>query len=245
MRVTNSGSIPITLTNLNITASDSGNDPAGLSSVRVYIDTNNNGQLDGGDSFQGTGNYSSDDGTISFTINNSVLAGGSVNYLVVDNFSTTAPDGRYVANINTGGISGTSADGPINVMGLPVSGAVITIAHATATFTSTAIPTATATPTQTASPQISTVLVYPNPSDGKRPVRLGIPGRTANSIITVQIFTTAFRLVQQKEFSQVPLGTDIQIELIDKTGKPLASGLYYVVVRVNDNRMVGKLLLLR
>jgi hypothetical protein len=63
--------------------------------------------------------------------------------------------------------------------------------------------------------------------------------------VTVQIFTVAFRLVQQQVFDQVPAGTDVSIELKDKSGKPLASGLYYVVVTVDGNRMIGKLVILR
>jgi len=60
------------------------------------------------------------------------------------------------------------------------------------------------------------------------------PGRTSTSTVIVQIFTTAFRLVQQQEFKQIPLGTDLPpVNLVDKSGKPLASGLYYVVVTVD------------
>jgi hypothetical protein len=35
------------------------------------------------------------------------------------------------------------------------------------------------------------------------------------------------------------------VELKDRTGKPLASGLYYVVVSIDGHKSVGKLLLLR
>jgi hypothetical protein len=55
----------------------------------------------------------------------------------------------------------------------------------------------------------------------------------------------AFRKVQEKVFSQAPLGTDIQMDLTDKDGTPLASGLYYVVVSYDGNRFVGKLLILK
>ena len=80
-----------------------------------------------------------------------------------------------------------------------------------------------------------------------------VPGRTGISDVTVQIFTVAFRLVQQEDFEQVPVGADVTIELSDKTGTPLASGLYYVVVTIDGNpsvssghgRIVGKLLILR
>jgi hypothetical protein len=63
--------------------------------------------------------------------------------------------------------------------------------------------------------------------------------------VKVQIFTVAFRLVQQQVVQQVPMGTDIQIDLTDKVGKPLASGLYYVVVITDEGRTVSKLLIVR
>jgi hypothetical protein len=61
----------------------------------------------------------------------------------------------------------------------------------------------------------------------------------------VQIFTVAFRLVQQQVFEQVPLGTDVPVELKDKAGKPLASGLYYVVVTIDKTKKIAKLMILK
>jgi hypothetical protein len=51
-------------------------------------------------------------------------------------------------------------------------------------------------------------------------------------------------MVQERLFQQVPASAEIGIELKDKTGKPLASGLYYVVVSVGGQKSVGKLLIL-
>jgi hypothetical protein len=109
------------------------------------------------------------------------------------------------------------------------------------------------TATATEQPGIEKPIVYPNPSDGTQPANIHIPGRTGTADVTVQIFTVAFRMVQQRVFTQVPAGTDIQIELKDKTGKPLASGQYYVVVLLGGNpstssgqgRTIGKLLIIR
>jgi hypothetical protein len=101
------------------------------------------------------------------------------------------------------------------------------------------------TATATEQPGIEKPIVYPNPSDGIQLVNVHIPGRTGTADVTVQIFTVAFRMVQQQVFTQVPAGTDIQIELKDKTGKPLASGLYYVVVTINGKPAIGKLMIFR
>jgi expansin (peptidoglycan-binding protein) len=260
VQVTNSSSIPATLTNLILSATGSGNDQTGMSSVQVYID-NGNGVLDGGDFLLDSDTYSSDDGTISITLNSSVPAGAVVNYLVVDNFSITAPDGTYIASVNAGGLSGTCAYGSVQFSGLPVTGAVITIAHATETFTPintatfTATPsltptfthtqTVTLTPTATEIPGIFPPVIYPNPADGTQPIAIHVPGLAVPSDIRVQIFTLAFRKVQEQYSPRAPLGVDITINLVDKNGKPLASGLYYVVVTVNNNRFVQKLLILR
>jgi len=115
------------------------------------------------------------------------------------------------------------------------------IATATLTFTNTVV----LTPTYTQQPGITHPIIYPNPADGTQPVTLHIPGRTGTSDVTVQIFTSAFRLVQQQVFAQVPAGTDVPINLTDKWGHPLASGLYYVVVSVDGKRMTTKLIILR
>jgi hypothetical protein len=87
--------------------------------------------------------------------------------------------------------------------------------------------------------------IYPNPSDGTQPVSVHIPGRDANTAVRVQIFTVAFRLVQDWLFPPGLYGTEVPIDLKDRTGKPLASGFYYVVVNMNGKRTVGKLLLIR
>jgi hypothetical protein len=75
-------------------------------------------------------------------------------------------------------------------------------------------------------------------------VQILIPGRTEASDIRVQIHTVAFRMVQDELFRQSPAGASVEIEMKDKNGKSLASGLYYVVVTVEGQQKVGKLLLL-
>jgi hypothetical protein len=115
----------------------------------------------------------------------------------------------------------------------------------TETFSTT--PTVSQTPSFTWTPNsshLTPISLYPNPSDGGS-VQIHIPGRTTVSDIKVQIFTVAFRLVQQQVFPQVPIGTDIQIDLKDKWGHPLASGLYYVLVSIDGKRLIAKLLIER
>lgn len=63
--------------------------------------------------------------------------------------------------------------------------------------------------------------------------------------VRIEIFTTAFRKVQDQTFPHVPAGGKVALELKDKWGHPLASGLYYVVVSFQGHKMVEKLLVLR
>jgi hypothetical protein len=149
----------------------------------------------------------------------------------------------------------------LNVTGAPVNGAVVTLAvsTATATSTSTVTPTSTVTstgtPTRTKTPETEkTPVLYPNPSSGD-PISVYVPGNGVANV-KVEIFTTAFRKVQEKDFPNVLLGTNNnnpRVEMTDKWGDPLASGLYYAVVTTTPlsntggaaKRLVSKFLLLR
>jgi hypothetical protein len=92
---------------------------------------------------------------------------------------------------------------------------------------------------------LATPVIYPNPADGTKPINIHLD-LTDTSNVKVQIFTTAFRRIQEIPFPQQPVGIDVQINLTDKWGSPLASGLYYMVVTINNSqRLVGKLLIIR
>jgi hypothetical protein len=305
IQVSNPSTMGATLTGMTLSAGGSGADDAGISGVEIWLDANENGMVDAGESLLGSGVYPVNNGTAVIVFTLPVGAGESVHLLVRDDFSATAPPGSYQAGLNAGGMNGTSPSGAITTTGLPLTGAIINIVQATATPTSsytaipsatptgtftrtptpiptatrtstpmptnTSVPTATCTetpiPTETFTPTVSETptfthtvtltvtateqpgndkpVIYPNPSDGTKPVSIHLPGRTGSADIKVQIFTVAFRLVQQEVFQQIPSGTDIPIELKDKNGTPLASGLYYVVVTIDGKKLVSKLLILR
>lgn len=85
-------------------------------------------------------------------------------------------------------------------------------------------------------------MLYPNPVTGGS-VTLLVNLSTAGSV-HVQIFTLSFREVLNITLPE-PAGTDkLDILLKDKDGKPLANGLYYVLITVNGKRSVLKLLIL-
>jgi len=62
--------------------------------------------------------------------------------------------------------------------------------------------------------------------------------------VRVEIFTVAFRKVQDKTFTNIPSGTAVTISLTDRWGNRLANGFYYVVVTTSRGRSTGKLLVL-
>lgn len=86
--------------------------------------------------------------------------------------------------------------------------------------------------------------MFPNPSDGD-PVGI-LPQRyNGFSDVTVRIITVAFKTVAEKTYKNVASGDTVTIDLIDKWGQPLASGLYYVEVTTKKNKAVGKLMVIR
>lgn len=62
----------------------------------------------------------------------------------------------------------------------------------------------------------------------------------------MKLYTTAFRLVKDKKIENLPAGTNkLLLDLNDDWGKPLANGLYYLVLTTPENKVVLKLLVLR
>ena len=120
----------------------------------------------------------------------------------------------------------------------------------TPSFTPTNTPVNTVTSTYTfsatATPKgASTLIVYPNPADGTNPVNVLPPAYLGFTNVKIQLFTTAFRLIQEKTYSAVPSGTSCQLELRDKWNASLSNGIYYVVVTTVGKHSAGKLLILK
>ena len=124
----------------------------------------------------------------------------------------------------------------------------------TGTPTFTLPPTATASPTPTLSPTATVTVaptalpghvgIYPNPVSAPT-VEVLPPQYNGIETVRVELYTLAFRKVQDNTYPSLPSGTAISLSLTGKSGNPLANGIYYVVVTVNGHRTVGKLLVLR
>ena len=64
--------------------------------------------------------------------------------------------------------------------------------------------------------------------------------------VTVSVYTTSFRRVNEIVLTNVPAGTSEEtLPLTDRSGVPLANGLYYIVVHTPQGRFLSKLIVLR
>jgi hypothetical protein len=162
---------------------------------------------------------------------------------ITDTATNTATSTQTFTPTNSATNSATSTNS-----GTPTNSATNTATNTmtntpTQTYTPVNTPTGTVTPTHAFTPG-STPLIYPNPVLGPGPVHLQVP-LTSLSNLTVRIYTTAFRRVQEEPFSQIPPGQVINLTLEDERGNPLANGLYYLVIEAQGKRWVTKLLITR
>lgn len=119
------------------------------------------------------------------------------------------------------------------------------------TATATATPTATATVTETPTPTATSRLpagagprLWPNPVRGGETVTLEI-SLPAEARVTARVFTLAGRRVSENAWDVPAGGGSLDLPLVDKQGKGLANGLYYVLVDGLGARQTLRLLVLR
>jgi len=97
----------------------------------------------------------------------------------------------------------------------------------------------------TSTPAPEKIVVYPNPANGAGSVRT-VFNLGGSGDVKFQIFTTAFRKIQEVDLGDLQAGTQTaSFELRDSWGRPLANGVYYLVFSRGSERSVGKLLILR
>jgi hypothetical protein len=88
-------------------------------------------------------------------------------------------------------------------------------------------------------------ILFPNPVTGDGPVSIRLPNYRGAATVTLQVFTTAFRMVNTLSYPNQVGGVDVALPLSDRHGVPLANGLYYVLVTTPDGKSILKLLVLR
>ena len=74
-------------------------------------------------------------------------------------------------------------------------------------------------------------------------VNLIPPAYSGFSDVRIQIYTSAFRRVQDLVIPQVPSGAVVTIKLTDKWGTNLANGIYYLFITTSQGRSKGKLVI--
>jgi hypothetical protein len=103
----------------------------------------------------------------------------------------------------------------------------------------------TSSPTPGTAQDVDPVL-YPNPVKDSNPLNISIGFAQNNSWAQIKIYTTVDRRVKNVTYSLLPAGmNNIQVELKDDWGTPLANGLYYVLVTTPDQKFIKKLLILK
>jgi hypothetical protein len=60
------------------------------------------------------------------------------------------------------------------------------------------------------------------------------------------VFTTAYRKILEQELGSLSAGVNtVALTLRDSKDKPLANGVYYVVVTTTNGRAIGKFIIMR
>jgi hypothetical protein len=78
-----------TLSSVTIAAQGSGNEQVDVTSVRIYLDKNGNGHVEGTDSVLASGAFAANDGSVTLTLNPAYAITTPVDILVTYDFSTT------------------------------------------------------------------------------------------------------------------------------------------------------------
>ena len=116
----------------------------------------------------------------------------------------------------------------------------------TVTWTPAVSLTPTLTPSPSSDPPIGSLLIYPNPITGSGPVSIQFVLGNSVGRVNLKLFTTAFRKVRETFIQNAPAGlVQTQLSMVDDYGKPLANGLYYLLVTVPQGHVVGKIINLR
>ncbi len=135
-----------------------------------------------------------------------------------------------------------SSQGTLSYTGGSASSNSASVSVVALTSTPTSTPTLTFTPTP--EPIGGVPVLYPNPVSGPGPVNIQLPTYPGTSKVTVQVFTTAFRMVNEFSVTQAG-GSVVSLPLTDRNNRPLANGLYYVLVNSPAGKSILKLLILR
>ena len=118
-----------TFNSLTLQSAGTGNDAADISSVDIFVDNNNNGQIDVGEPLIGSGTFPVDNGqlTINLMAPGNNFGPGNTNLLVAFQMAATAPIGSTYSFTLTAVNAVNGAGNPIAFNGLPLASGTKTI----------------------------------------------------------------------------------------------------------------------
>lgn len=128
VKLTAAGDEELAVTQFKIKASGTGNDQTGVTSVDLYVDTDDDGMLNvSTDRLLSAGStFAANDSTITFAVADTIAAGGYANYLVIYDFATGLTNGKtYRATIELNNyvlINETATHVSRSVLGAPIYG---------------------------------------------------------------------------------------------------------------------------
>ena len=224
--------IPVTLSSLVLNDTGTGNPVSGIQQAIVLI---NGTQVGGPVVFSGN--------QATFNLGNVVITGTATVEIEV-NFVNTATGSYTVAMPIIVGYSGNNGGQLAVFTGLPAPGNNVVVSQPSPTFTVSPTSTVTLPPTQTPTITVTPPAnpsLFPNPVSGNT-VNVYIP---FGGDVEVDVYTLTFRKVISKPLGQQLPGITVSLTLTDNWGGTLADGLYYVVVKSQGKKWVGKLLILR
>jgi hypothetical protein len=131
-----------TISDVNFTATGSGDDGTDVAQVLLYNDANCDGVVDGGDVLlASSGLYTGDDGKVSFSgLSESMGPGGQAVWLVVYDFTAGVTTGSFCVGLASTAdilVTGNTSFSPLTVNGLPVAGGLISLGTPPVTTTPT------------------------------------------------------------------------------------------------------------
>ncbi len=180
--------------------------------------------------------------TFSATLLNTFTATASSTNTLVNSFTPTSVN----SSTPTWTPSSTSTSVPTSAYTPSATPSTTPSLTPSPTFTPTASPSLEPSPSGTPTVIVpAKPVLYPNPVKGGTSAELQVTLLSAANV-RVQIFTLSFRKVFDQTYSNLSAGVDdLPVSLVHSEGHPLANGLYYVVVTVNGQRTLLKLLILK
>ncbi|MHC5036682.1 MAG: Kelch repeat-containing protein, partial [Planctomycetota bacterium] len=120
----------VTVTSITLSASGSGNDAMDITAVGLYVDANNNGTYEAGTDVPSlaTGVYIGDNGMLPLTLSRSLAAFASEDWIVVYTFTGSLTAGTtFQVSVTAAAGTGAISAQPVTVLGLPISGGLVTV----------------------------------------------------------------------------------------------------------------------